>query len=236
VVKQLCALTELNFNGGYWSTQELRLLLSDGDHSLQRLEKFNLCAVKLDVETVQMLMALPALTELQPWSLDLRSFPLLRSWPNLRTLCLLRPTVWGVTWTDAAVAELLSSLRMLSCLSSLELGGEGAEVGVLLTLMEGVTTAVPQLRGLKLNNFRALPLLTGLRACTQLRSLQLELCDRPSEQPVDDIQQLLQSLRFLERVAITKCRLPLADSIFAQLPPPSVLVPSLKQFRWWRCM
>jgi hypothetical protein len=128
------------------------------------------------------------------------------------------------------VSELLSSLRALSDLTSFLLSGRGMDVMARKMLLDGLGAAVPQLRELHLNDFESLPSLTGLRTCTQLRTLELGNCLRPGGLPTADVMLLLPSLRHLERFGVYSCGLLFSDEQLAQLTPPSLLVPSLQQF------
>jgi hypothetical protein len=91
---------------------------------------------------------------------------------------------------------------------------------------------VPQLHELRIESAYYLPPVSGLRTCTQLRSLSLYDCTCESSTSGADVLALLQSLSFLERIELRVCTLSLTDFHRAQLTPPSVLVPSLKQLIW----
>jgi hypothetical protein len=232
VVKQLCSLTEFDVMDGHWTREDLRCLLSDSDglHQLQRLQKISMHECTLDVESMQALQTLPALTELQPSQLEPRCFPLLRSFAKLRRLCV-APQFGRLSAADAA--ELMSSLRALQPnLLRLEIIGRLLLASIKGTMIDGLAAAVPQLRELRLRWFSPLPSLNRLTACTQLRSLYLTECGRKDGEPNDDLLQLLSSLRHLERCFVINCHLWLTDEQRAQLTPPSVLIPSLKQFEW----
>jgi hypothetical protein len=99
-------------------------------------------------------------------------------------------------------------------------------------LVDGLGAAVPQLRELRLHHFGALPLLLALSACTQLRTLCLIDCGRARGHSIDDVLQLLPSLRHLDCFQVLGCGIPLTDTQRAQLIPPSVLAPALKIFYW----
>jgi hypothetical protein len=132
---------------------------------------------------------------------------------------------------EAAVVELLSSLRALPSLTSFELSGKGVRTHVLQSLLDGLGTAVLQLHELRIEH-AYLPPVNGLSTCTQLRSLILHDCTRESSAAGDNVLALLQSLSFLERLELRACRLSLTELHRAQLTPPSSLVPSLKQLIW----
>jgi hypothetical protein len=100
------------------------------------------------------------------------------------------------------------------------------------SLMDGLGPAVTQLRELTLYHFAALPSLTALSACTQLRALRLINCKREDGQSLDDILELILSLPSLESVEVHCCKLPLTDEQCMQFAPPTVLAPSLKIFDW----
>jgi hypothetical protein len=231
VVKQLYGLTELDVMDGHWTREDLRSLLSDSDgpHQLQRLQKISMQECTLDVESMQILLTLPALTELQPYQLDPRCFPLLHSFSKLRRLRV-APQFGFLPAADAS--ELLSSLRALSNLLSLEIIGRLLSASIKGTMIDGLAAAVPQLRELRLRWFSPLPSLSRLAACTQLRSLHLTDCGRKDGESNADLLQLLSSLRHLERCFVINCGLRLSDEQRAQLTPPSVLIPSLQHFEW----
>jgi hypothetical protein len=156
-------------------------------------------------------------------------FPLLRFFPRLRSLRVAPP---HDLCDEAAAAELLSSLRALPSLTSFELSGKSFMMTpVLQSLLDGLGTAVPQLHELRIEH-AYLPPMSGLRTCTQLRSLILHGCTRESSASSADVLALLQSLSFLERLELRTCRLSLTDAHRTQLTPPSVLMPSLKQMIW----
>jgi hypothetical protein len=228
VVKQLC-LTALDVSEGHCPREHLRALLADGPHQLQRLQKINMQECSLDVESMQMLLTLPALTELEPWSLDPRCFPLLRSFAKLRRLRILPP--FGIL-SESDAAELLSSLSALPTLISFAIDGRPLSAIIKETLIDAIGAAVPQLHELCLRHFSLLPSLSRLAALTQLRSLHLVECARQSRNSTHNVLELLPSLRHLERFSVTHCRLQLSDEQRALFTPPSVLVPSLKQFEW----
>jgi hypothetical protein len=232
VVRQLRSLTALDLVGHGWNPRDLLALLADGSHQLQCLKKINIEPATLDVELMQALLTLPNLTELEPRSVALVSVPLLRSFVKLRKLRLLPPSV-----DNAAVVELLSSLRALSELTSLVVGGFEGEPTVVKSLMDGLGTAVPQLRELTLCYFDALPPLTALSACTQLRALRLTECERAHSQSLDDVLQLIVSLPHLESVEVdARCSLPpLTAAQRMQFTPPSAMAPALKTFDWHSC-
>jgi hypothetical protein len=228
VVRQLRNLTALDVNGYAWQREELLALLADGAHQLQRLQKINIIdSVTLDVELLQVLLTLPSLTELEPCGIQTHCFPLLRSFVKLRKLFISPRAV-----DNTAVVELLSSLRALSELTSLRVGGFVADAVVVNALMDGLGAAVPQLRELSFCYFNALPSLAAVSACTQLRALRLTNCERERGQSLDDILQLILSLRHLESVEVVRCRLPLTAAQCMQFAPPSALAPSLKTFDW----
>jgi hypothetical protein len=227
VVKQLC-LTALDVSEGHCPRESLRVLLSDEPHQLQRLQKISMHECSLDVESMQMLLTLP-LTELQPWQLDPRCFPLLRSFAMLRQLRV--APQFGIL-SDADAAELLSSLSALPNLISLEIVGRSLSAVIKEMLLDGLAAVAPQLHELRLFGFSPLPSLARLAACTQLRSLHVVECSRQSRSSIRNVLDLLPLLRHLERFFVTDCRLRLSDEQRAQLTPPSVLVPSLKHFEW----
>jgi hypothetical protein len=231
VVRQLRSSTELDLVGHAWNSRALLTLLADGPHQLQRLEKINIRGVDLDVEVMRALLTLPSLTELDARGIHSSSCPLLRSFVKLRKLYISSRSL-NHRLNAAAVVELLSSLRALSELTSLWVGGFEGEPAVVDVLMDGLGAAVPQLRELHLHYFGTLPPLTAFRACTQLRTLRLTSCSREYGQSLDDVLQLIVSLPHLEFVEVDRCRLPLTAAQRMQFTPPSVLAPSLKTFHW----
>jgi hypothetical protein len=133
---------------------------------------------------------------------------------------------------EVAADALLSALRSLSHLTRFEIDGEGASAVGMRTLLDGLDAAVPQLRELDIASVRTLPLLSGLRTCTQLRNLRLLKCHRGNGDSVDDVLQLLQSLRHLALFRVFDSKLRLMDEQRALFTPPSALVPSLEDFAW----
>jgi len=222
VVRQLRGLTELDLDADV-----LRLLLADGAHQLQRLEKLNLSDIYLTVTWVQMLLTLPSLTELQPSRMAPRCYPLLRSFAQLRTLCI--PDVFERT-SEAAAAELLSSLGQLSHLTNLQLHGQMLHGLAHRLLFDGLAAAVPQLHELSLVSCK-MSALARLSACAQLRTLQLSACNLTDSSSLN-LVQLLQSLRHIVCVVVRDCEGTLSDELRAQLTPPSALIPSLQFFHW----
>jgi hypothetical protein len=229
VVKQLRALTELDLDNGNWLEEDFRRLLCEGPHHLQRLQKINLQYWELEDESAHGLLSLPSLTELAPLTIDPCYFSMLRSMSELRKLRVrCQPGGFGEVAADA----LLSSLRSLSHLTRFEMDGEGASAVAVRTLLDGLGAAVPQLRELDIASVRTLPLLNGLRTCTQLRNLRLLKCHRDDGDSVDDVLQLLPSLRHLALFRVFDSNLRLTDEQRAVFTPPSALVPSLEDFAW----
>jgi hypothetical protein len=232
VVRQLRSLTALDVAYGHWERKDLFALLADGAHQLQRLKKINIERVTLDVELMQALLTLTQLTELNPDSIDTDCFPLLRSFAQLRKLCL--PSVSDAL-TDAAVSALLSSLRALSHLTSFQMNGEDSPPSPLHFLLAGLATAVPQLRELSLRSFD-LPSLACLSAYGgQLRTLRLSACNLTQNQSVDDPLQLLRSLPHLECLDVRRCHPELSAAQRALLTltvAAASLNPSLRSFFW----
>jgi hypothetical protein len=239
VVKQLRTLIELDVNQGLWRASDLLALLSDGPHQLQRLQKINVNFMDLDVVSVPHLLTLPGLPELSPFRVDPACFPLLHPFPHLRTLNLSISAAVGAGKMDgSAVAGLLCSLRDMPLLCSLTLSlsveQELAEyVAAWKTLLDGLDAAAPNLRELTLIKC-TLPSLEQLNAGVQLRGLHLHECDFKGAQftAAEALVQWVRSMRHLERLAITRCNFPLTDAQRMQLTPPSLLIPSLRQFRW----
>jgi hypothetical protein len=253
VVKQLHTLTELGISRDTWRIGDLHMLLSDGPHQLQRLQKIMLQFVHLDVELLQSLLALPSLTELEPMSIDPSCFPLLHSLSFLRKLVISpTPDAADAGMLDgAAIAELLSSLRGMPNLSYLVLGPErppsrdpddphpDGPDGPLLNyaawrkVLDGLDAAAPQLRELTLIRC-TLPSLAQLNAGAQLRVLRLDDCRFEDVQAAttEEFQQWVRSMRHLERLTVIRCFLPLSDPQRQQLSPPSFLLPSLRHFHW----
>jgi hypothetical protein len=64
--------------------------------------------------------------------------------------------------------------------------------------------------------------------------LHLHECDFTGAQStaVEALVQWVRSMRHLERLAVTRCNFPLTDAQRMQLTPPSLLIPSLREFRW----
>jgi hypothetical protein len=230
IVRQMRGLTELDLGGGEGTTRVLLADNVDDPHQLQRLEKLNLSEVNLTVEWAQMLLMLPSLTELRPSRMDPRCFPLLRSFVQLRTLCI--PDVSGKT-SEAASADLLSSLGSLTHLTNLEVSGKRLQGSARRLLFDGLAAAVPQLHELSLVSCK-MSALARLSTCTQLRTLRLSSCNLTYKPYLTDFLQLLQSLRHLTCLDLRDC--PGAPSpnaeLRVQLTPPSALVPSLKFFQW----
>jgi len=229
VVKQLRALTELDLDDGNWTEEDFRRLLCEGPHHLQRLQKINLQYWELEDEYAQGLLTLPSLTELVPLTIDPCYFSMLRPMSGLRTLRVrCQPGGFGEVAADA----LLSSLRSLSHLTRFEMDGEGASAVAVRTLMDGLGAAVPQLRELDISSVCTLPLLSGLRTCTQLGNLRLLKCHRDNGDSVDDVLQLLPSLRHLALFRVFDSNLRLTGEQRTLFTPPSALVPSLEDFAW----
>jgi hypothetical protein len=233
VVKQLRSLTQLGMAVGQWTLEDLRLLLVDGPHQLQRLKNIDVSSTRLDDNSMQALMTLPNLTELQPVDVDPHCFPLLRSFTKLRKL---RVSSGAGDVSDPEAADLLSSLRAMPDLTNLKIRDWSGAIIIKTALLDGLGAAVPQLRKLSLSQCRALPPLNGLSTCAQLRKLKMTRCRRAASthgsQPIDDVLQLLRSLRHIEHVELRYCSPPLTDAQRAQLTPPSLLIPSLKHFHW----
>jgi hypothetical protein len=185
--------------------------------------------VTLDVDSTQALLTLPSLTELAPWMIEPRCFPLLRSFVHLHQLVVSS----GVDMLDeAAVLELLSSLRAMPELTSFDINGAQSNHTARGMLVDGLASAAPQLRELTFRKFAAMPPLAVLSGCAHLRKLYLHLCPITNRQSADDVLQLLRSLRHIEHVDVYYCEWSLSDDQRAQVTPPSVLVPSLKHFSW----
>jgi hypothetical protein len=125
-------------------------------------------------------------------------------------------------------------VHALSSLTSFDLAGWGLSSAVLTALVGGLGAATPQLRELTLRNFSSLVPLNGLRTCVQLRALVLDRCcgGNGTDSAVVDLVPLLQSLPHLESLHVFYCTHLLTDEQCAQLTPPSLLVPSLKQLEW----
>jgi Leucine-rich repeat (LRR) protein len=196
VVKQLSGLTDVSIANGGWSAEELRALLCNGTHHLQRLQRINLREVTLDVGTVHSLQTLTGLTELAPRSVDPSCFPLLRSLCTLRKLCI--ACNFG-TFDQAAAVALLASLRALSNLTSFELKGRHSGPIAQQMLLVGLVIAVPRLRELSLTSC-TLRSLVPITLCTELRILSLMGCKFSFVDPcpVVDVLPLLQSFVHLE--------------------------------------
>jgi hypothetical protein len=236
VVKQMRSLVGLSLNHGgpVDDVKDLLALLAEEPHQLQRLEKISTNFIDLDDEMMQGLITLPNLTELEPATMEPNCFPLLRSFSKLRTLHL-RPT-GGSAVGAAEASALLSSLRAMPDLTSFEFRHWAEEdssqsqsqtsvLAFLQPLLDGLGTVAPQLRELSLSDCGRLPRLHGLRTCTQLRKLKLCSCfraaasDTTASQSSDDVLQLLQSLRHLERIEVDSCNLPLTGAQRTQLMP-----------------
>jgi hypothetical protein len=237
VVKQLRTLIELDVNQGLWRAGDLHTLLSDGPHQLQRVQKFNVQYAALDVDSALYLLTLPGLTELSPFRVDPACFPLLHPFPHLRTLFLsISSDVAAGKVDELAVTGLLSSLRDMPQLSSLALSverGAAEYTAAWRALLDGLDAAAPHLRELTLTKC-TLPSLEQLNAGVQLRDLHLHECDFTGAQStaVEALVQWVRSMRHLERLAVTRCNFPLTDAQRMQLTPPSLLIPSLREFRW----
>jgi hypothetical protein len=232
VVKQFCSLTELDAYDGHWSVWDLRVLLLGGSHQLQRLQKINMQSVALGVGVVHTLLTLPNLTELEPESIDPACFSLLRSFGNLRRLSI---SPGPARMDDAAIADLLSSLRSMPHLFKLRLvpHRDDWNTAKWRHLIDGLDAAAPQLRELTFINCE-LPSLARLNAGAQLRVLHLHGCDFKGARATVSraFLQWLQSMRHLEHLCVLGSSVSLTDAQFMQLTPPSSLIPSLRQFCW----
>jgi hypothetical protein len=242
VVKQLpnlrrLTLRECGAERDYSGTRWLRWLCPL-PHRLQQLQEIDLSQRRLQLEHVEMLQRLPALTALEPRSVCATAMPLLPAFANrLQRLKLrveifneeiqLNPELFDANTATVRASFFLAHLTPCTALTHLTLQGcvfSEAEA-------ETLCRALAQLRDLDLNDV-SWPSFESLRHLPLLESFSLRWT-RGGPMHIDRAHiRPLQQLRRLTLVGVLPVDDDEYEDIIDALRPPSALLPGLVEFHF----